>query len=223
MTKTTLNIAPSVVEYAVPQLDLGLLGQDGKNDQIDDFLYDLRLQVQGEAVEIPDSLPAAAAALTLAAAYELSAEAVFRPRDDDNFRVLIFDHQGMPQERLFRPDGVDETLWLEIKRAIETVTPVSEYLTPSPDTEIDLSNIWSAVPDSADDISANKANDPNFLTDRTKQFVRSLVVRLRHGLHLHLFGEIPTLPLLAAVYLSRPFGLTVDYTDKSGQKVTLFS
>ncbi|OIO52204.1 hypothetical protein COY93_02310 [Candidatus Uhrbacteria bacterium CG_4_10_14_0_8_um_filter_58_22] len=199
------------------------MGQDGRNDQMDDFLYDLRLQVQGEAVEIPDGLPAAVAALTLAAAYELSAEVVFRPRDDDDFRVLIFDHQGMPQEQLFRPDEVNETLWSEIKQAIETVTPVSEYLTPSSDTEIDLSNVWSAVPDSAVDAHANNTDDSSLLADRTKQFARSLVGQLRHGLHLHLFGEIPTLPLLVAVYLSRPFGLTVDYTDKSGRKATLFS
>ncbi|MFH2062538.1 MAG: hypothetical protein ABIJ46_00080 [bacterium] len=192
------------VEYAVVRPEMALL-DPSKPSSVSDLRYDVALQVQGTAAEIPDGLSPLVSALVMATIYDLSTEAVWR--SPDGMLVLLFSHCSVEP---LRPDGVRTEVWDEIVRLKEGVVPVSEVPLPSPEIFVDLSEIWGQTEGDFD------------LVTRTVRFVGILAEHFRPGLILCLKGDLPTLPLLAAVYISRPFGVTIDYADGQEMRVNLF-
>jgi hypothetical protein len=77
--------------------------------------------------------------------------------------------------------------------------------------KINLGSIW------------NKAPEHDDMVARTTFFVKSFFSVLKPAITISLQGEIPSLPLLIAIYLARPYGHTITFTDNHNNTVTLFS
>lgn len=205
MPQATSSFVPVATEYVIVQPKIALLGSLDPQS-IADFQRDIMLQAQGDAIELFDGMPSLLSALTFATVYDLAKEAVFRLANGQ--LVLLFDHQSTEP---LRPEGVEESVWTEMLKVKNKSIAVQDVSGPTPEVTIDLSNIWSRT----------REND-NIIA-RTKLFIKSLAGYLQPGLTIHLRGEISSLPLLVAVYLVRPYGHTIDYTDAEGKGVTLFS
>jgi len=67
-----------------------------------------------------------------------------------------------------------------------------------------------------------RAGEENGFIACVKFFIELLLKELRPCVALHLRGSVPSLPLLAAIYVARPYGQTIDYTDDAGRNVILF-
>lgn len=191
-------------EYIVAQPQTKLVGSV-TSANIASLQHEVTLQAQGEAVELFDGMPPLTIVLSFATVYDIADETVFRLSNGQ--LVLLFDHQ--PKETL-RPEEVDETIWVEILKVKSKGVAVQDVSTPKPEAVIDLAALWSRVREH-DDIIA-----------RTKLFIKSLAGVLEPAITVRLRGEIPNLPLLSAVYLTRPYGHTVIFEDARGGSVTLF-
>jgi hypothetical protein len=205
MSQTTSSFVPMTTEYITVQPKIALLGSLTPQN-IADFQRDVMLQAQGDSVELSEGMPPLLSALTFATVYDLVQEAVFRLANGQ--LVLLFDHQSTEP---LRPAEVEKSVWIEILKIKNKSIAVQDVSGPAPEVTIDLSAIW------------NRTREHDDLIARTKLFIKSLAGYLQPGLTVHLIGEIPNLPFLAAVYLVRPYGHTIDFTDAKGETVTLFS
>lgn len=202
---TGLSSPPVATEYVVVQPQTTLIGSITPTD-IASLQREVTLQAQGEAVELFDGMPPLTTALSFAAVYDIADEAVFRLSNGQ--LVLLFDHQ--PKETL-RPEEVDETIWAEILKVKNKGVTVQDISTPTPEVVIDLAALWSRVREHDD------------LIARTKLFIKLLAGALEPAITVRLQGVVPNLPLLSAIYLTRPYGHTVIFEDAHGGSVTLFS
>lgn len=202
MSQSSVSVA---TEYVVVQPQTTLVGSVTPAN-IASLQREVALQAQGEAVELFDGMPPLTTALSFAAVYDIADETVFRLSNGQ--LVLLFDHQ--PKETL-RPEEVDESIWAEILKVKNKGVTVQDISTPTSETVIDLAALWSRVREH-DDIIA-----------RTKLFIKSLAGALEPAITVRLRGEIPNLPLLSAIYLTRPYGHTVLFEDAHTGSVTLFS
>ncbi|MBI5222349.1 MAG: hypothetical protein HY980_02525 [Candidatus Magasanikbacteria bacterium] len=205
MSKIISSSVSVATEYVVVRSNTSLLGSITP-ENITAFQRDIMLQTQGEAVELSDGLPLLISALTLATIYDIAKEAVLHL--NNGALILLFDHQSVEQ---LRPEEVDESVWTEMLKVKNKSIAVQDISCPTREVMIDLSAIWDNTR-AHDDIIA-----------RTKLFIKSLAKYLKPGLTIHLRGEVPCLPLLTAIYLMRPYGHTIDYTDAQSANVILFS
>ncbi len=199
------NSIPEATEYVVVQPKT-TLAETVTPAAIASLRREVIFQAQGEAVELFDGMPSLTTALSFAAAYDVADEIVFRI--DSDRLILIFDHQ--PKENL-RPEEVDETIWKEILKLKEKIVIAQDTLAPTPELTVDLAVIWE------------RAGENNDIIARTKIFIELFVKELKPAVAVHLRGEIPNLPLLAAIYLARPCGHTVIFEDAAGNSIILFS
>lgn len=204
MPQATFLSVPMATKYVIVQPKITLL-RSLTQQNVTDFQHDVILQSQGDAVELFDGMSPLLSALTFAIVYEIAQEVVFRL--NNGTLILLFDHQATES---LRPE-VEESLWVEMLKVKNKSIAVRDVSWPTPEITIDLSTIWSHT------------REHNDLVARTKLFIKSLAGYLKPGLTIHLHGEIPCLPLLVAIYLVRPYGHNIDYTDLKGKSVTLFS
>jgi hypothetical protein len=193
---------PGAIEYVPIEPNTELLGSLTPED-VANFKRDIILGAQGVAVQISEDTPPIPAALAFAAAYDVATEAVLRR--ENGTLILLFSHQAA---KPLRPSGVDESIWQEMAKEKERVI-ASETL--ARELAIDLLKLW------------RRAGEENGFIACVKFFIELLLKELRPCVALHLRGSVPSLPLLAAIYVARPYGQTIDYTDDAGRNVILFS
>jgi hypothetical protein len=167
---------------------------------------EVALQAQGEAALLFDGMQAMTTAFSFATIYDIADEAVFRLSNGQ--AVLLFDHQS---KEALRPEVVDETIWAEILKVKNKSVTVQDVATPAPELTIDLAGLWSRV------------KEHNDLITRTKFFIKNFFNTLSPAMTVRLRGEIPNLPLLTAIYITRPYGHTIIFEDAQGTSVVLFS
>jgi hypothetical protein len=195
-------LVSEAIEYFPIEPKTELLGSLSPKD-VANFTRDIILQAQGVAVQISEDTPPIPAALALAVAYDVATEAVLRR--ENGALILLFDHEAV---KPLRPDQVDESIWQEIMKEKERVI-ASEA--PARELTIDLLKLW------------RRASEENGFIACVKFFIKLLIKELQPCATLHLRGAVPCLLFLAAVYVARPYGKTIDYTDDAGRNVILFS
>lgn len=169
------------------------------------FCRQVTLQVQGKPAIIDEQIANESLSLSLAVAYEVATRIVLRLEDGQ--MILIFDHET---RNLVSEEKIDDSVWLEISKLKDDVVIVGDITLPPLEHVVDLAVVW------------NEIDESNNLIDRTKTFLRKIVENSEPAMTLKLRGEIPSLPLLAAVYLLRPFGHTIQYQNNVGEHATLF-
>jgi hypothetical protein len=167
---------------------------------------EVALQAQGEAVELFDGMPSITTAFSFATIYDIADEVVFRLSNGQT--VLLFDHQS---KETLRPEVVNESIWSEILKVKNKSVSVQDVSMPTPELTIDLAGLWSRVKEHDD------------LVVRTKLFIKNFFNTLSPAMTVRLRGEIPNLALLAAIYITRPYGHTIIFEDAQGTSVVLFS
>lgn len=167
---------------------------------------EIALQAQGEANLLFDGMPAMVTAFSFSTIYDIANEVVLLLKN--GHAVLLFDHQS---EEVLRPEEVDETIWTEILKVKNESVTVLDVPMPVPDLEIDLGYLWSLV------------NEHYDIITRTKLFIKTFFSALTPAMTIRLRGEIPNLPLLVALYITRPYGHTIIFEDVQGNSVILFS
>lgn len=174
---------------------------------VQNFRTQIALQVQGDPVVFDAKMPLSALALGFTVAYEVATQAFLQL--EDGRKVLVFDHETRD---LMQSETIDETVWSEVLKLKNKVISARNVATPTPETIIDLGILW------------NRTKEQDDIIIRTKFFMKNFVQNLSPSLTLRLLGDIPALPLLAAVYLARPAAYTVEYADPhSGMNVMLFA
>lgn len=170
-----------------------------------DFRTQVTLQAQGDPAIFDARTPLLGLALSFASAYDVATQALLRL--EDGRLVLLFDHETRD---LIPPEEIDETIWAELLKHRNKMTSAQDVATPTPENIVDISALWSRVKEHDDVVT------------RTKLFLKALAPMCTPCATLKLRGEIPALPLLAALYLARPSAYTVECADVSGN-VTLFT
>lgn len=193
-------VATEYVLVSPPALD----ANDPRSVQ--DYRTQVTLQMQGDPAVFDAHTPEPALALAFAVAYDAATQVLLRL--EDGRIALLFDHEA---RELLPPEGVDETVWSEILKLRGKVTTAQDVAAPTPEMSIDLAALWS------------RTREHDDLVARTRLFLKSLAQELAPSATLRLQGDIPALPLLSAVYLSRPTAYAVEYADVSGTVVTLFA
>jgi hypothetical protein len=202
MSEITPISVPGAIEYVPLEPKTELLGVLTPDD-VANFKRDIILKAQGVAVQISEDTPPIPAALAFAAAYDVATEAVLRR--ENGALILLFDHEAV---KPLRPDQVDESIWQEMVKEKEKVVALEA---PARELAIDLIKLW------------RRAGEENGFIACVKFFIELLLKELQPCLALHLRGAVPSLPLLAAIYVARPYGKTIKYTDDAGRNVILFS
>ncbi len=202
MTETTPSTIPAVIEYIAIHPKTELLGSLTEKE-IADFKRDVILQAQGDPVMLSDDTPAIVAALMFAAVYNVATEVVLC--QSNKAMVLLFDHQAV---KPLRPKNVNEKIWTQILLEKEKDISTNDA---NRESTIDLQKIWQ------------RAAEENDLISCVNYFIKSLADHLQPCATLRLRGTIPCLPLMAAIYVTRPYGQNIIYTDADLRSVTLFS
>ena len=158
------------------------------------------LTYQGKRIEFIEGMNSLDLIKVFKTAYNLSPEAIFKQKDGTIF--LIWDHSI---ETVLRPERVDESLWQEIQEASLDFPFNKKRVTK---TTIDIESIWKK----------NKLSK-----DSIKLFIKALVKELKPSTVLILKGEIPNLPLLVAMYISRPYGKGIFFEDNYEERIRIFS
>jgi hypothetical protein len=197
--------ALAAVEYILLEPTV-LLAQPMTPENLALFQRAIAFQAQGDYVELPAGWAGGQAAAALVAIYELAREAVVRL--DDGRLVLLFDHEE--QEKL-RLEDVDETIWQEILKFKNKIDLVQDVAAPKPELALDLALLW------------NRTKEQTDLLARTKIFIKELATALAPAMTIILRGDIPNLPLLAAIYLARPSGHRIIFENADKTRVILFS
>lgn len=171
-----------------------------------DFRNHITLQAQGEIAVLLDGLSGAMAAVAFSTIYDVAGEALLRLSDGPLVRLFLH-----TRERIAYTENITDDVWNEIRKIKNKRENIFDLAGAPPEFHLDLASLWKQTKDDA-------------IVTRTKHFIKLLMSELRSSLVLHLIGEIPTLPLLAAIYLARPYGKEIFYQENAeARQVLLFS
>lgn len=171
-----------------------------------DFRNYIALQAQGEIAVLLDDVPGAMATVAFATIYDVADEALLRLSNGQLIRIFLH-----TREPIAYTEKIADDIWNEIKKIKNKRDNIFDLADAPPEFYLDLALLWEQTKGDA-------------VVTRTKHFIKLLTNKLRSSLVLHLFGEIPTLPLLVAVYLARPYGKEIFYQENAeARQVLLFS
>jgi hypothetical protein len=206
--KSSLNVMPvpiqpmEVVEYAAVAPP-ALVPEDPQS--IANLRTQVTLQTQGDPAIFDAKTPQTALVLAFAAACDAATQAILRL--EDGRAVLLFDHET---RQLIPQEPMEESVSVEIKKLRGKISAAEDVAAPTPEKTVDLAAMWSESGTSEDVVT------------NTKLFLKRLVLALKPAMILRLQGDIPALPLLAALYLARPSGRAVEHQNNAGTIAVLF-
>ncbi len=196
--KSDIAIQPSVLSYIPLEPNI----KDLTDLAIIEFKKKSILDAEGDAIEIPDNLHAVSYAVFLSAIYACAKELIIQL--EDGRKALIFSH--ILPELYIHPRAIITKVFDEIGM----IKSESFKDKKQKDIQIDISEIWNAIPSDKDTI------------ERTISFLKKVSKKLAYHHEIEIIGDIPALPLLSAIYLMRGYGTKIFYVTKGGKKINLF-
>jgi hypothetical protein len=158
---------------------------------------EVTLSCQGKPIIIPNTINNLEAAALCGIAYKVSPEAIIIENQQP---FLLWDHQISQK---IRPFSIDSTIW----NLLQTIAEKEILYDNTPrKIHLDLEQIWNA-------------NQKKSL----EHFISDVLSHLKPATLIRITGDIPTLPLLAALCATRYYGKLITYTNREGQEIQLFT
>lgn len=158
---------------------------------------EVTLSCQGKPIIIPNTINSIEAAALCSIAYKISPEAIIIENEQP---FLLWDHQISQK---IRPFNVDSTIW----NLLQTIAEKEILHDNIPHKiNLDLEQLWNAN---------QKKSMEHFISDVLSHLKPSTLIRIT--------GDIPTLPLIAALCATRYYGKLITYANREGQEIRLFT
>ncbi|HUT22428.1 MAG TPA: hypothetical protein VMX18_03425 [Candidatus Bipolaricaulota bacterium] len=181
--------------------DFNLSNEKGYHD----FRNHVAIQAQGEIAVLPSDWPAEASAATFAIFCDIADETLIRMPDNSLMRLFLHSKSPVSYAETFSND-----VWNKIKKVKDQRTNVSDLAGARSSRQIDLISLWEQTTGDA-------------VVSRTQDFIPLLPNAFLPAEKVILIGEIPALPLFAAIYFSRSYGKRIFYQKQAdASSVPLF-